>query len=123
MYDVILKSKDIIHKQSQLLLESNQNHLPVSQQNAIERISRYASQLAITAQQIGITHDQEIILRHEMINILTPIVGYTEMLADGWVGHLNPDQMQHIELIQHAVGMMRQSILSYRKQSPLSESA
>lgn len=120
MRDVIRNCTEIIHKQTILLANDKS---PLSQQDVVNRINRYCTQLTITAQFVATDEDQQIAQRHELINILTPIMGYVEMLADGWIGKLNPDQEQHIDLIQHAVDHMRQSILAFRYQHNLSESA
>ncbi|MGJ3240054.1 MAG: histidine kinase dimerization/phospho-acceptor domain-containing protein [Anaerolineae bacterium] len=112
----IAKYTDIIYLQSQLLTTSNKSYMTLAQRQAIELICRYSAQLAQTAKKLTDDPEQQALVRHDMINILTPIVGYVEMLSDGWIGSLNPDQASHVEIIQQSVDALRECILTYRTQ-------
>ncbi len=123
MLELINKYTDIIHLQSRLLMDSDKSYLSLSQRQAIELINRYSTHLAIFARQSHTNQQQLDKIRHELINILTPIVGYVEMLADGWIGTLNPDQSDHVDIIQQSVNMLRNVVLLNNVQTEISESA
>lgn len=123
MPNVINQYTDIIHIQSEMLMSSNQTHLGLAQRQAIELINRYSMQLATIAKQVTLNKSEYDSLRHELINLLTPIVGYVEMLSDGWIGALDFDQQAHIEIIHHSVNDLRDAILKHHFQDSLSESA
>lgn len=123
MPSIINKYTDIIHIQSEMLMSSNQAHLGLAQRQAIELINRYSMQLATIAKQVTVNENEYDNLRHELINLLTPIVGYVEMLSDGWIGVLDSDQQAHIEIIHHSVNDLRDTILKHHFQDSLSESA
>jgi|GEM_PF-6938543 len=123
MSDPIQQYTDIIHIQSRLLMDSNKTYLSMSQRQAIELINRYSSQLAAAAKQASPDDKCYETVRHELINILTPIVGYIEMWMDGWIGKLNPDQSAHVEIIHQSVYELRRVILAYRVERAMSESA
>lgn len=114
---------DIIHIQSRLLMDSNKTYLSMAQRQAIELINRYSAQLVTSAKQAAPEDKHYDSVRHELINILTPIVGYIEMLSDGWIGKLNPDQVAHIDIIRQSVFELRRVILAYRAERAMSESA
>ncbi|MEM9953975.1 MAG: histidine kinase dimerization/phospho-acceptor domain-containing protein [Chloroflexota bacterium] len=119
----IVQYTDIIRIQTRSLVDSDKTYLTTTQREAIERIHQYTEQLAFTANRVAHTSDEHKAIRHELINILTPIIGYIEMLADGWMGRLNPDQMAHVDIVQHASQALRGIILTQRHDDQLSDSA
>lgn len=119
----IKRYTDVIHIQSKFLMDSKEIFLTLAQRQAIELINRYSLQLATIAEQ-GVTANASIDdIRHELINYLTPIMGYSEMLFDGWIGELNPDQRSHIEIICQAIRDLRDVILKRRFVIEMPESA
>ena len=90
---------------SALLLEASDSPLTEIQKSSITLISKYTEELKQSVKKTEILSETEMhrFLRHELLNVLTPIVGYIEMLADGWIGKLTPDQAAHIEIIYYAV--------------------
>ena len=123
MLELINKYTDIIHLQSRLLMDSDKSYLSLSQHQAIEFINRYSTHLAGVARQAYNNQHKFEVVRHELINILTPIVGYIEMLSDGWIGIMNPDQCDHVEIVRQSVNALRDVILVHRFQKEVSESA
>lgn len=123
MPELINKYTDIIHLQSQMLMDSNQTYLGLAQRQAIELINRYSMQLASVAKQNMQEQSQYDSVRHELINILTPIVGYIEMLSDGWIGVMYPEQKTHIDIIHRSVNNLRDVIMKHQFQGSFSESA
>jgi hypothetical protein len=95
----------IILAQSTLLLEPGSKPLTELQKNSIVLIDRYSQELnrAVKNSENLSELEMQRFVRHELLNILTPIVGYIEMLADGWIGRLSPDQSAHVEIISYAV--------------------
>jgi signal transduction histidine kinase len=95
----------IILSHSAMLLEPSDTPLSELQRNSISLIQKYTNELYNALNTSEALSEQEMLrfMRHELLNLLTPIVGYVEMLQDGWIGKLNPDQSSHIEIISYAV--------------------
>lgn len=106
----------IILAHTALLLEPSDNSLTEIQKNSVSLINHYTQELQQAVKQNENLSESEIrrFMRHELLNVLTPIVGYVEMLADGWIGKLSPDQEAHIEIISSAVQDVLQIIESQK---------
>jgi signal transduction histidine kinase len=105
MQQVLERYIGIILSHSALLLEPSDNPLSDIQRNSIGLIQKYTNELnsAISRSEALSEEEMRRFMRHELLNLLTPIVGYVEMLQDGWIGKLNLDQSSHIEIIAYAV--------------------
>lgn len=125
MSETINKYTDIIRVQSQLLTDSKLTHMSLAQRQAIELINRYAVQIVnmTNAYESGTSNMDCDRLRHELINTLTPIVGYSEMLVDEWIGTLATNQQKHVEIIHQNVQSLRTYIQSYQFHTDMSMSA
>lgn len=125
MSDLIKHYTDIIYMQSRLLTDCSQVYMNLGQRKAIENVNAYTQELIKFLNNHEQTHPHltEESMRHELINLLTPIVGYVDMLADEWIGSLNPEQFQHVDLIYQNVHSLQQYVLSQRFKVELSISA
>lgn len=123
MKKLINQYTDIIHIQSRLLMDSDTSYLSLAQRQAIELINRYSTQLAGVARKPSVHSDDFESTRHELINLLTPIVGYIEMLSDGWIGALSVDQTERLNIIHETVYALQDVILAHGFQKELWESA
>ena len=125
MLDMISRYADIIYMQTHILLDPNQVPLNVQQRKAIRSINTHTQDLIEFLKTHEETHPHltEETMRHEIINILTPIVGYIDMLADEWIGKLTAIQFNHVELIYQCVQSLKQYVLSHRFKVNISISA
>jgi signal transduction histidine kinase len=104
MQPIIANYNKLILSHAALLLESDTALNPM-QLNAVRLIDKYAQELSQSLQDNAALNENDMrrFMRHDMLNLITPILGYGEMLSDAWMGKLNPDQSAHIEIILNAV--------------------
>ncbi|GAB5494616.1 MAG: hypothetical protein Phog2KO_48310 [Phototrophicaceae bacterium] len=124
MAETIAKYADIIYMQTHILIDPSL-HLNAEQSRVVRCINTHTQQLLNFLRtyehiQPNLTEEN---IRHELINILTPIVGYIDMLADEWIGSLTTQQFNHVELIYQCVQALKQYVLSQRFKVNISASA
>lgn len=124
MLEFISRYTDIICVQSQLLTDGDV-YLSATQHQAVKKVVLYTNELLAFLKDHHQTHPHltEETIRHEIINFLTPIVGYIDMLADEWIGCLAPNQQSHVEIIYESVHGLRKYVLSQQFKVALCESA
>lgn len=91
------------------LMQADSEHISPSQRQVIDLIDRYTLQLIQAYNQGNLipVAQRQSYFRHVLIDILTPIVGYTEMLADGWLGQLHAEHADAVRRLLYQVrGLM-----------------
>ncbi|MEL6308897.1 MAG: hypothetical protein AAFV98_20150 [Chloroflexota bacterium] len=107
------------------LMQPDLEHVSPSQRQVIDLIDRYTLQLIQAYNQgnlIPVAQHQHY-FRHVLIDILTPIVGYTEMLADGWLGQLHTEHEDAIGRLLYQVRGLMNYIIDEDYTTSLEESA
>jgi signal transduction histidine kinase len=97
---------------SDALVETDIWTLSPNQRQAVATIVRYAGELdnmvstmsALTPERMGK------MIRHEFLNLLTPLLGYAEMLREGWIGALDQHQQTLVENISASAHELRDSV-------------
>jgi signal transduction histidine kinase len=107
--DILIYANTIIATSKTLLRDSQ---LSAKQREVIGVISRAANEfvriyndcMAMPFEQFA----RE--LRHEIMNPLTPIRGYTEMLLIGMIGTLTPEQQEFVQQIAESGNLLRSGV-------------
>lgn len=111
MTNLISRYIHIITQETNVLLKDEINQLNPIQCNTIHSIHEYINQLCVASIMLSEASYNEAV-RHQLLDLLTPISGYVEMLADGWMGELNLEQRDRINLIFAAVHRLTHYIRS-----------
>jgi signal transduction histidine kinase len=103
MQSIIEDYNKLILTHVAMLLEAKPS-LNAMQLNSIVLIDKYTQELSKSLQQSAqlSESDKRRFIRHDIFNLITPILGYAEMLSDAWLGNLDPDQSAHAEIILYA---------------------
>jgi hypothetical protein len=103
----------VITQETNALMEDKVDELSPMQCKIIHSIHQYTDQLLIAAETVNETSYDDV-ERHKLLDLLTPIVGYVEMLADGWMGNFNASQQhERVNLIIAAVRRLADSVRSH----------
>jgi len=102
----------IINHEANTLLENKFETLTPLQNSVILSILKHTDELSSSASLLDESHHTNRI-RHELLNLITPISGYIAMLSDGWMGDLNEHQLDHVHLIVLAVQRLTEYIRNY----------
>lgn len=125
MSDIVGKYADIIYTQAHTLTETNLVCLNPQQCRAVKNIKKNTKSLMIFLATYEQTHPNlsKEALRHEIIDKLTPIIGYSDMLADEWSENPKDNQVYHFKLINQCVTALRKHLLTQHNELGLSVSA
>lgn len=105
MQPIIDNYNQLILTHVNVLLDANDTSLNEMQLNSLGLIKKYTQDLTLAIQTNEALPATEIarFMRHDLLNLLTPVVGYAEMLSDGWIGKLDAEQSEHMKIILYAV--------------------
>lgn len=105
MQRLIGNHNQLILKHVNVLLDTDGTKLNELQLSSLTLIKQYTQELAAAIEEKDSVPNNEIarFIRHDLLNLLTPVVGYAEMLSDGWVGALSDEQSEHMQIILHTV--------------------
>ncbi len=97
---------------SDALVETDIWTLSPTQRQAVATIVRYAGELdTISSDMSALTPERmRKIIRHEFLNLLTPLLGYAEMLREGWIGTLDQHQQTLVENISRGAQELRDRV-------------
>src|SRR5688500_13691611 len=101
MQPIIENYNQLILTHVAMLLEPTDVSLNATQLNSVALIHKYTQELSRSLQESSTLSESDMrrYIRHDVFNLITPILGYAEMLSDAWLGKLNPDQQAHAEII------------------------
>lgn len=99
----------VITEEAHALIENKYEKLNPLQKEVVQSILEHTKELSMLML-IGQAKDE---LRHELLNVLTPISGYVDMLSDGWMGKLSEEQIDRVKLINVAVRRLTEYVRSF----------
>ena len=107
--DILIYANTIIATSKALLRDSQ---LSNKQREVIEVISRAANEFVRIYDDCMAMPFEKFAreLRHEIMNPLTPIRGYSEMLLIGMIGVLTPEQQEFVQQIAESGNMLRSGV-------------
>lgn len=111
MSSLVSRYIHVITQETKALM-ADDDKLSPKQWLIIRSIHQNTDQLLIATEKVGETGYNEVI-RYKLLDLLTPISGYVEMIVDGWIGDLNSRQVDRINLISAAVQRLTNYVRSY----------
>lgn len=102
----------IINQEARNLLDNKFEALNPIQVNVLQSILKHTEELSLEAIAIEETQRRDHV-RHELLNLMTPISGYIDMLSDGWMGDFSEQQSDSIKLISLAVQRLTEHIRTF----------
>ena len=110
----------IVTQESRSLINDKFEKLNPIQAQTIQSIINHSEDLCLFISKLE-EKDTGSTNRHDLLNMITPISGYIDMLSDGWMGDLNEQQHDRIQLISLAVYRLIDYVQSYptEKRQPI----
>lgn len=112
MSSLVSRYIHVITQETKALMTDNVDKLSSKQCDVIHSIHQYTDQLSLATERIAETGYNDVV-RYKLLDLLTPISGYVEMIVDGWMGDLNARQNDRINLIAAAVQRLTNYVRSY----------
>lgn len=110
----------VINQEATVLLDNKFERLTPLQIEVIHSLLQHTQELSLALTTLVKTQ-KSVKIRHELLNLMTPISGYVEMLSDGWMGQLSEQQLDHIKLMVVAAHRLTEYVRKYpvESQEPL----